>query len=789
MSTSSTSASSAATSIYLDADGVILPLSGAYTTITSSAQSVTGNSGNDGYRTNGTGQTVALGSGNDTYFISSANDVVLENPNGGIDTVVSTVNYTLAANVENLTLQGPAWYGAGNNLDNIITAGNIVSTLNGEGGSNVLIAGTAADTFVVDKSSGGSDSIVGFKAASDVVQLSGFGWTSFSQVQAAMTQVGADVVLSLPGSESVVLRNQTISNLHASNFQLGLDMSHLQVTFDDEMNSLSLWNGTSGTWRTQYGYGGVNSEDSRAPSATNVAYVDSTFMGSSGTTPLGVNPFSINDGVLTITAAPASATVSSEIWDKGYTSGSLNTKMSFSQEYGYFDIRAKLPAGQGFFPAFWLLPENGSWPPEIDIFEQLSKDPDTLYMSTLSGQTGSTVTVHNLVHVDNATTEFHDYGLLWTATQLTWYVDGVAVATEATPADMNTPMYMIMNLAVGGSWAGAADGISSSQMEIDYVRAYSLSQAAVANPLLLASMTDSSSGSSTTSTSTSTSTTSSAGSTTSGTGATAVTYVAPVAKADAFTVTYGSAKAITVASLTANDTVTSGYNLTVTGVSGAQHGTVSLVNGVVTFTPYADFDGTASFQYTISDGHGGTATGTATVAVTGSTPVYIYDAGSTAAKTVDFTGDAAKHQYVAGSGATTIYMGSGGGSVTLGAGADTVYGGAGKEMVTFGTGIGTVTGGGGGDTYVLVKGHIAQSGASYDTVTDFHGAGRAMTSGSDFLWLSGFSKSATVAYEGDVSGQSNMHLYQVTDGSYHADFVLEYSGAGVQLNHSEYGFL
>jgi hypothetical protein len=69
-------------------------------------------------------------------------------------------------------------------------------------------------------------------------------------------------------------------------------------------------------------------------------------------------------------------------------------------------------------------------------------------------------------------TSYNTYGMLWSPTTITFYFDGQAVAQEATPADMNVPMYMIANLAVGGAWSGLANG-ETSQMKIDYIRAYS----------------------------------------------------------------------------------------------------------------------------------------------------------------------------------------------------------------------------------------------------------------------------------------------------------------------------
>src|SRR3546814_20185747 len=76
-----------------------------------------------------------------------------------------------------------------------------------------------------------------------------------------------------------------------------------------------------------------------------------------------IDPFSVDDGVLTITAAATPQNLLSEVEGKPYTSGLLTTRDSFAQSYGYFEISADMPVGQALWPAFWLLPVDGGWPP------------------------------------------------------------------------------------------------------------------------------------------------------------------------------------------------------------------------------------------------------------------------------------------------------------------------------------------------------------------------------------------------------------------------------------------
>jgi beta-glucanase (GH16 family) len=187
-----------------------------------------------------------------------------------------------------------------------------------------------------------------------------------------------------------------------------------------------------------------------------------------------VKPWTVNNGVLTLQAAPASADISSALGGYKYTSGMINTYHSFSQEYGYFEMKAQLPAGQGLWPAFWLMPEDGSWPPELDIMEVLGNDPTKLYTTVHTNETGTHTMSSQGETVANTSTGYHTYGVDWEADNITFYFDGKEVYQVATPSDMHKPFYMIANLAVGGNWPGNADSTTPfpANMNIDYIRAY-----------------------------------------------------------------------------------------------------------------------------------------------------------------------------------------------------------------------------------------------------------------------------------------------------------------------------
>ena len=133
---------------------------------------------------------------------------------------------------------------------------------------------------------------------------------------------------------------------------MALDLNTMHLTFDDEFNTLSLYNGVSGTWDPTYGFGGDNFAI-RTHLDEKQIYVDPSFTGNTSGA-LGVNPFSIHDGTLDITAAPTSPALVDALGGYQYTSGLITTRESFQQTYGYFEMKAELPHGQGLWPAFWL---------------------------------------------------------------------------------------------------------------------------------------------------------------------------------------------------------------------------------------------------------------------------------------------------------------------------------------------------------------------------------------------------------------------------------------------------
>jgi len=170
-----------------------------------------------------------------------------------------------------------------------------------------------------------------------------------------------------------------------------------------------------------------------------------------------------------------------------YTSASLVTKGRFAFTYGKVEVRAKIPTGRGTWPAVWLLGDTDrvAWPHcgEIDLMENVGFDPAKLHFSVHTGAfnhvTHSQRTA--VVALERPWADFHRYGLLWTHERLELFLDGRRVlefqndgqGPEHWPFD--APMYLIVNLALGGDWGGVKgvdDALFPAEFRIDYVRVW-----------------------------------------------------------------------------------------------------------------------------------------------------------------------------------------------------------------------------------------------------------------------------------------------------------------------------
>lgn len=170
----------------------------------------------------------------------------------------------------------------------------------------------------------------------------------------------------------------------------------------------------------------------------------------------------------------------------GYTSAKLTTEGLHTFRYGRIEARIKLPTDQGMWPAFWMLGENRpqvDWPGcgEIDIMELVGRSPSEVHANghyvnadkRAANMQGST-SITNATFDEN----YHDFRVDWTPEELTFSLDGEIYLTLPIGDDMKEfqrSFYLILNVAVGGSWPGSPDATTEfpQKMYVDYVRVYS----------------------------------------------------------------------------------------------------------------------------------------------------------------------------------------------------------------------------------------------------------------------------------------------------------------------------
>lgn len=235
-----------------------------------------------------------------------------------------------------------------------------------------------------------------------------------------------------------------------------LDLTGYKLTFDDEFNSLSVsQNGDGTVWRDIR-------PGSRMSATADIGFGDSAFVDPSS----GVNPFSLQNGALDITAVRADSSV---VGPGQWASGLISTQGNFSQEYGYFEMRAELPNDTGVWPAFWMLPTSQAWPPEVDTFETYGGSG--LYQYVHTDQTGSPT--WQQTYSDQATmpSGYHTFGVAWDPQHITFYFDGQQTGQQDTPADMHQTMYLLADLAMQDKGSSVTN--DPKHLNIDYIRAYS----------------------------------------------------------------------------------------------------------------------------------------------------------------------------------------------------------------------------------------------------------------------------------------------------------------------------
>ena len=201
----------------------------------------------------------------------------------------------------------------------------------------------------------------------------------------------------------------------------------------------------------------------------------------------------VTDGLLHIAAQKESYS------GYNYTSAKLKTIGLFSHKYGRFEFYARLPQGQGYWPALWMMPQGavyGGWAAsgEIDVMENKGSNPTnvlgTIHFGGMYPNQAQSFGPSYTFPSGDSVTNFHLYALEWTTDTISWYVDNQLYETQTSwwsssnptntsirnpyPAPFDQPFYIIMNLAIGGNFGGNPDGttVFPGEMQVDYVRVY-----------------------------------------------------------------------------------------------------------------------------------------------------------------------------------------------------------------------------------------------------------------------------------------------------------------------------
>lgn len=168
---------------------------------------------------------------------------------------------------------------------------------------------------------------------------------------------------------------------------------------------------------------------------------------------------------------------SSKSWTSGILTSVDSSGKGFSQQYGYFEMKAKFPRGESTWPAFWLLntaSKKGRAPEaEIDVVEYIAHLRDANYITTTlhdwSNRTAPAASHHQ---VPLPTSGFHTYGMMWTPATMTFYFDSSVTMRCPTPSIMKQPFYLLVDLGIGSGWP-TENTPHTNDLQVQYIRAYS----------------------------------------------------------------------------------------------------------------------------------------------------------------------------------------------------------------------------------------------------------------------------------------------------------------------------
>jgi beta-glucanase (GH16 family) len=194
-------------------------------------------------------------------------------------------------------------------------------------------------------------------------------------------------------------------------------------------------------------------------------------------TPPAANPFSVQNGILTITCSYDAAR---QHWRSGLLCSMDWAGQGFAQALGYFEVRMKLPNGVGLWPSFWLdgvasLLNRNAKNPEIDVLEEYGNNPTTAYLTVHvwnpDGSCAYGIGNGPGCPITGMTSSFHTYAVLVNPDYVHFYIDGAEVWETPTTPEMTEPLYVMVDLAMGHGQP-ENNTPNPSQLLVDYIRVY-----------------------------------------------------------------------------------------------------------------------------------------------------------------------------------------------------------------------------------------------------------------------------------------------------------------------------
>ena len=578
--------------------------------------------------------TLRGGVGNDVYVVDDAADVVVELANEGTDSVKSALNsYTLGSNLENLFFVGTGDFtGTGNELDNLIFGGAGNDTLSGGAGNDALIGGAGSDTFVFGAGFG-NDQIVDFSSGQDKIQIDGL-FANAAAALAAAVQVNGDVLITVDASNSLLLKNVSLADLQASDFVI--PPSGNEAPTDATLTGGSVAeNSANGAV-----VGTVTGTDPDAGDVLSYALLD---------TAGGRFAINASSGVITVAngslldfESNTSHNVTVRVTDhdglfidRTFTIGVTDvneapTDVKLLSSDGLVEIadpdghektglgvQENSPAGTFVGLARGIDPDAGdalTYSLVDNAGGRFTIDAHTGVITVATDLIGTHASLDfELSQTHNITVQATDAGgLVFTKTFRINVID-----VNERPTDELLSNNTVAADASNGAVIGTVRTIDPDASEFfTYSLVDSAGNPVTGGPFAI----DPGTGDLSVANSRQL-TTSPMSVTVRVTDKGLLTFdktfairVSVKAVADHFSIDEDNSLVLPAATLTANDLDPS-HHSTVFAVGNASNGTVSLVNGVVTFTPNPNFSGVAHFDYTINDGQGGTSTATETIDV------------------------------------------------------------------------------------------------------------------------------------------------------------------------------